>query len=77
MHESLRVVESYLHQIIDEIHPLFRTISDEEMVEDYEDHGVFTRDFIHENGKVFRMKWKVYYGTPDTVRTVFEPAITL
>jgi hypothetical protein len=64
----------WLHKVIDEVHPLFKSISDEELIEDYEDHGVFTRDFLHKNGKKFRMKWRVYYGTPETVRTVFEPA---
>ena len=77
MHETLTVIETYLHQIIDDIHPLFKPISDEEMLKDQDDHGVFTRDFIHQSGKIFRMQWKVYYGTPDTVRTVFEPAVTL
>jgi len=63
-----------LHNIIDELHPLFTATSDEEQVEDHEDHGVFTRDFLHQTGKNFRMKWRVYYGTPETVRAVFEPA---
>jgi len=30
--------------------------------------------FCIKTGKNFRMKWRVYYGTPETVRTVFEPA---
>lgn len=71
---SVLVIEQQLHSIIDEIHPLFSAISDEELIDDQEDHGVFTRDFLHENGKKFRMKWSVYYGTPETVRTEFEPA---
>lgn len=70
-------IETYLHQIVDELHPLFTAISDEEMIEDYEDHGVFTRDFLHKTEKKFRMRWRVYYGTPETVRTVFEPAVEI
>lgn len=70
-------IETYLHQIIDELHPLFAAISDEEMLDNYEDHGIFTRDFRHKNGKKFRMRWRVYYGTPETVKTVFEPATEL
>lgn len=70
-------VEKQLHAIIDEIHPLFKAYTDEEMVEDYEDHGVFERCFLHENGKKFQMRWRVYYGTPETVKTVFEPAFEL
>lgn len=70
-------VETYLHQIIDEIHPLFTAISDERNVLNNNVFGIFTRDFLHKNGKRFRMAWRVYYGTPETVRTVFEPAIEL
>ena len=67
-------VQKQLNDIIDQIHPLFTAISDEELVEDNEDHGVFERTFLHETGSRFLMRWRVYYGTPDTVRTVFEPA---
>lgn len=70
-------IDAQLHNIIDDMHPLFIPITDEEMVEDYEDHGVFERSFLHKNGKRFLMRWCVYYGTPETVKTVFEPAITL
>ena len=70
-------IEKHLHDIIDELHPLFTAISDEEMFDNHEDHGIFTRDFLHKNGKRFRMRWRVYYGTPETVRTVFEPAIEI
>lgn len=72
---SISAIEQHLHQIIDELHPLFTAISDEEMIErHYDDYGVYTRDFLHKNGKKFRMKWRVYYGTPETVVTEFEPA---
>lgn len=74
MNETVSVIEKHLHDIIDENHPLFKAISDEEMIDSHEDYGVFTRDFLHENGKKFRMKWRVYYGTPETVKTEFEPA---
>lgn len=73
----MKDIDTYLNQIIDEVHPLFKAISDEELIEDYEDHGVFSRDFLHKNKKKFRMKWKVFYGTPETVKTVFEPAIEI
>jgi hypothetical protein len=72
--DPVKLVEKQLHNIIDEVHPLFRATSDEEMIEDHEDHGVFERSFLHQTGKRFLMRWKVYYGTPETVRTVFEPA---
>ena len=75
--KELDQIDTYMHQIIDEIHPMFKSISDEEMIADHADHGVFRRDFIHDNGKKFRMKWSVYYGTPETVQTIFEPALEL
>ena len=74
---TMSIIEQHLHNIIDEIHPLFTAISDETCLEKYDDHGVYTRDFLHKNGKKFRMKWSVYYGTPETVRTEFEPAEVL
>lgn len=74
---AILIIERYMNNIIDEVHPLFKSISDEELIEDNQDHGLFTRDFLHKNGKKFRMKWRVYYGTPKTVRTVFEPAIEI
>lgn len=67
------IIEKQLNQIIDQTHPLFSPISDEECVEDNKDYGVFERSFLHETGDRFLMRWRVYYGTPDTVRTVFEP----
>jgi hypothetical protein len=71
---TLTPIDQHLHNVIDELHPLFTPISDEHLHEDHDDHGVFTRDFLHKTGKKFRMKWRVYYGTPETVRTEFEPA---
>lgn len=77
MNNAVKVIDSQLHSIIDETHPLFTPISDEEFIENHEDHGVFTRDFLHKNGKKFRMTWRVYFGTPETVQTVFEPAVQI
>lgn len=71
---TLSIIEQHMHQIIDDLHPLFTPISDEQFIENHDDHGVFTRDFLHETGKKFRMQWRVYYGTPETVRTEFDPA---
>jgi len=72
--EAQQVVQDQLHSIIDELHPLFRALSDEELVEDNDEHGVFERTFAHKNKKIFKMRWRVFYGTPETVQTVFEPA---
>ena len=71
---TLSIIDQHMHQIIDDLHPLFTPISDEQFIENHDDHGVFTRDFLHKTGKKFRMKWRVYYGTPETVRTEFDPA---
>lgn len=69
-------VNQYLNMIIDEVHPKFRAVTDEEMIEDNVDYGVFTRIFdCMENGNRYIMKWRVYFGTPETVKTVFEPAV--
>lgn len=75
--DPVKLIEKQLHDIIDEIHPLFRSISDEKLVEDYEEYGVFERSFLHQTGKKFLMRWRVYYGTPETVKTVFEPTVEI
>ncbi len=77
MTNTVVTVETYLHQIIDEIHPLFRAVSDEEIIEDNNEEPFYIdyqRDFLHNNGKRFQLKWRVYDGTPETVKTVFYPA---
>lgn len=68
-------IDCYLNEIIDEIHPNFKAVSDESMIENNGDHGVFNRVFdCISSGNRYLMTWKVYFGTPETVRTVFEPA---
>lgn len=71
---TLSIIDQHMHQIIDDLHPLFTPISDEQFIENHDDHGVFTRDFLHKTGKKFRLTWRVYFGTPETVRTEFDPA---
>lgn len=65
----------YMNKVIDELHPNFKAISDEEMIDETVDYGDFTRTFKHDNGKKFQFQWRVYFGDPDTVRTVFSPSI--
>jgi len=65
----------WMNEIIDELHPHFKHITDEELVESYEDRGVFERTFSHNSGKDFKLRWTVYYGTPETVVTVFEDMV--
>jgi hypothetical protein len=66
------ITEAFLHNIIDELNPEYVPSTDEEMIEDYEDFGVFERSFLHISGKTTTIRWSVYYGTPETVVTVFD-----
>ena len=66
-------MDKQMNMIIDELHPLFQAVSDEEMIEDNNDHGVFTRIFKSFDNKQYLLKWRVYFGTPETVKTIFEP----
>ena len=66
-------MDKQMHLIVDELHPLFQAVSDEEMIEDHNDHGVFTRIFKSFDDKKYLLKWRVYFGTPETVKTIFEP----
>jgi hypothetical protein len=79
MTETPTMIESYLHKIIDEDHPLFTATSDEEMIADHNEEPFYSdyqRTFLHQNGKKFQMKWRVYDGDlPETAKTVFEPAV--
>jgi hypothetical protein len=70
-------IDLLMHSIIDETHPWFQAITDEQLLETNERFGRFTRDFLHKSRKKFRMEWCVYYGTPETVTTVFSPAIEI
>lgn len=77
MTEAEQTIDIYLNKIIDETHPLFKAISDEELIENHETYGIYERSFLHKTGKKFKMRWRVLYGTPETVKTVFEPAVVL
>lgn len=70
-------MDKQMNLIIDELHPLFEAISDEEMIEHNKEYGVFTRMFKSIDDKKYLMKWKVYFGTPETVKTVFEPILEI
>lgn len=67
----------YLNQIIDELNPNFKALSDEVTVDLNETYGTYERIFTRPDGSKFKMKWRVYHGTPETVRTEFEPAIAI
>lgn len=67
-----KFIDKYLHLVIDELHPMFEPISDEEIIEYNDTYATSYRDFLHKNGQKFRIKWTVYFGTPETVQTVFH-----
>jgi len=70
------LTENLLHYIIYELHQGYVPTSDEELIEDFDDHGVFERSFMYITGKVSTIRWSVYYGTPETVVTVFDSIYT-
>jgi len=63
-----------LEKIIDDVHPDYEPITDEEYIGGDETVGHFQRTFtIKETpSKEVCVKWAVKYGTPDTVQTYFE-----
>lgn len=80
MTNKVVTAETYLHRIIDGVHPSFIAVSDEEIIEDNNEEPFYVdyqRDFLHSSGKKFQLNWRVYDGTPETVRTVFHPAEVL
>jgi hypothetical protein len=69
-----KIIQTYLEQIIDDMHPLFTPISDECSLGERDNALEFTRDFLHKNGKKFRMTWIVSGDDPRNVKTYFLPA---
>ena len=69
-----KYIDGLLHKIIDEEHEFFTAITDEELIEKSAGAGIYTRSFSHQNGKSFKMKWKVVYGYPEPAKTIFYPA---
>jgi DNA/RNA-binding domain of Phe-tRNA-synthetase-like protein len=69
---NIEILDTVMNEIIDELNPNYKPTSDEELIDMQDDRGVYQRSFRHRNGPEFLVKWAVYYGTPETVRTVFE-----
>lgn len=74
---AAETIQKMLEDIIDGNNVLFKPITDEETIENTDEYSYYTRTFSHANGKKYKMKWKTYHGTPETVKTIFEPAETL
>lgn len=60
-----------LERIIDGLDLNYIPISDEECSTDSEEVGSYYRVFRHKDGNEFIISWDVFYGTPETVLTVF------
>ena len=73
MNSSISVLDIVLNEIIDELNPNYIPVTDEECVTMEEDHGIYQRVFKHRKGSEFLLKWTVWYGNPDTVKTIFHP----
>jgi hypothetical protein len=70
---TVKILDVVMNEIIDELNPNYKPVTDEELIETSDNSGVFQRVFKHKTGSEFLLKWTVYYGTPETVRTVFHP----
>ena len=76
--ESMKKINKIFHDMIDGLNPNVSPISDEFLLESDSKSGLYYRDFhSHTTGKNCRMKWRVYYGTPETVVTIFEKPLEL
>lgn len=61
-----------LNNIIDCLNPAWTPLTDEYIVQDSDESGLFTRSFKNRDEGAYALFWRVYYGTPETVKTVFE-----
>lgn len=73
MSSNVSMLDNVLNDIIDELNPNYKPVTDEERISEYPDHGIYQRAFKHREGAEFLLKWTVWYGTPETVRTEFHP----
>ena len=65
-------------QIIDGLHPDFKPISDEKVLYIDDESGHYEREFKNtKNGKFWVLRWKVIFGTPETVKTLFDKPLII
>ena len=72
MNSNVAMLDTVMNDIIDELNLNYKPTSDERLIRVNDDSGVYQRSFKHRKGPEFLVTWIVYYGTPETVRTVFE-----
>jgi hypothetical protein len=63
-------INTWLHMIIEETHPLFDAVGGEVVMEHMNDGTLYSRVFVHKNGKYFLMKWKRFFED-DTPAEIF------
>ena len=68
----MKTIYDVLNEIIDCLDPKYEPISDEELVFETDEYGEYQRLFSYKKESDFLVKWIVYYGNPDTVKTVFK-----
>ena len=73
MTETIKSIDIIMNDIIDELNPNYKPVTDEELIDSTPEYGLYQRVFKHKRGPEFLIKWTVYYGTPETVQTVFHP----
>ena len=71
--DNVTMLDAVMNDIIDGLNPNYKPVTDEQLIKYAEDHGIYQRTFKHREGAEFLIKWTVWYGTPETVRTKFHP----
>jgi len=71
--DNVTMLDAVMNDIIDGLNPNYKPVTDEQLIKCAEDHGIYQRTFKHREGAEFLLKWTVWYGTPETVRTIFHP----
>ena len=61
-----------LNDIIDCLNPDWVPITDEYMIRNNKTSGFFTRGFKTKEKGSYSLFWRVDFGSPETVKTVFE-----
>ena len=76
------MISLLLNEIIDDLNSDYTPLTDEFCLYDgytlKDEYGVYQREFKHiKTGRNFLLEWVVWYGTPETAKTVFENPIEI
>jgi len=70
--------EKQLTEIIDGLNDNFKPLTDENLLQETKEYGIFERTFKNINtGKFYIFKWTVIFGTPETVEVKFNPPMVI